>query len=150
MRIFRFLWFHQWTRTFKAVQSAHCSLLLWWLCGQNCFNSVWMWFSVFSFYFNIESKNFKGRNWIESNIRITSSSGFFLISSQNNSFSFSFSISILSVSHNRVMKRYFLLMMSDSKHWTRLSYRFSLVCSSLFVSISNWFNSSTSFFILFD
>lgn len=99
-----------------------------------------------SFYFKKECKRSNGRNEIESNIRITFSSVYFFNSSTNiESSALNLSTSILSVSHNRSMNKYFLLNISDSKHCILFSVRSCLVIGSLFVSISNWFNKSTSF-----
>lgn len=150
-KVFRFWLFHQRTRSFKAVQSILCNHLRRWWYFQLCFILVCMWFFVSSFYLNIDDKKSKGRNWIESNIRITSSRLILFISSANISFSsFNFSTLILSVSHNRSMNKYFLLSISDSQHCILLSVRSCLVSGSLFVSCSNWLSSSTSFCILFD
>lgn len=103
-------------------------------------------FLIFSFYLKKEYKRSNGRNEIESNIRITFSSVYFFNSSTNiESSALNLSTSILSVSHNRSMNKYFLLNISDSKHCILFSSRFCLVIGSLFVSISNWFNKSTSF-----
>lgn len=106
---------------------------------QNCF-------LIFSYYFKKDDKRSNGRNDIESNIRITLSSGYCFRNSANiSSSALNLSTSILSVSHNRSMNKYFLLNISDSKHCILFSFRSCLVIGSLFVSISNWFNNSTSF-----
>jgi len=117
-------------------------ILLLWDSRNRFFFLIWF----LSYYFKKECKRSKGRNEIESNIRITFSSVYFFNSSTNiESSTLNLSTSILSVSHNRSMNKYFLLNISDSKHCILFSVRSCLVIGSLFVSISNWFNKSTSF-----
>lgn len=131
--------FNSFLGVFHSIVVSHSTIF-------TMFNDFFSTWSYSHFYFKKDDKRSKGRNEIESNIRITSSSVYRFSNSTNITCSaLNLSTSILSVSHNRSMNKYFLLNISDSQHCILFSSRSCLVIGSLFVSISNWFNKSTSF-----